>query len=178
MRQTGTPIWIGEFGPVYTGNPARDEGRYRLLSDQLEIYREQGASWSLWTYKDIGLQGLVYASGDSPYVRRIAPVLEKKARLGVDAWGSLDTGVRHILDPIEETFAEEYPDYEPFPWGQRSWVHTLVRHVLLAEPMVKDFGRCFSGVTPDEAEELAGSFAFEECARRDRLADLLRDATS
>ena len=176
MRQTGTPIWIGEFGPVYTGNPARDEGRYRLLADQLEIYREHGASWSLWTYKDIGLQGLVYASGDSPYVRRIAPVLEKKARLGVDAWGSLDTGVRHILDPIEETFAEEFPDFEPFPWGQRSWVHTLVRHVLLAEPMVRDFGDCFTGVSPEEAEELAGSFAFEECARRDRLADLLHDA--
>jgi hypothetical protein len=176
MRQTGTPIWIGEFGPVYTGNPARDESRYRLLADQLEIYREHGASWSLWTYKDIGLQGLVYASGDSPYVRRIAPVLEKKARLGVDAWGSLDTGVRHILDPIEETFAEEFPDFEPFPWGQRSWVHTLVRHVLLAEPMVRDFGACFAGVSPAEAEELADSFAFEECARRDRLADLLRDA--
>ncbi|HEU5107995.1 MAG TPA: cellulase family glycosylhydrolase [Micromonosporaceae bacterium] len=176
MRQTGTPIWIGEFGPVYTGNPARDEGRYRLLADQLEIYREHQASWSLWTYKDIGLQGLVYASGDSPYVRRIAPVLEKKARLGVDAWGSLDTGVRHILDPIEETFAAEFPDFEPFPWGQRSWVHTLVRHVLLAEPLVKDFGRCFNGVTPQEAEELADSFGFTECARRDRLADLLRDA--
>jgi hypothetical protein len=176
MRQTGTPVWIGEFGPVYTGNPARDEGRYRLLADQLEIYREHEASWSLWTYKDIGLQGLVYASGDSPYIRRIAPVLEKKARLGVDAWGSLDTGVRHILDPIEQTFADEFGDFEPFPWGQRSWVHTLVRHVLLAEPLVGEFGRCFAGVEPAEAEELAGSFAFEACARRDRLADLLAAA--
>jgi endoglucanase len=157
----------------YTGNPARDEGRYRLLADQLEIYREHGASWSLWTYKDIGLQGLVYASGDSPYIRRIAPVLEKKARLGADAWGSLDTGVRHILDPIEQTFAEEFGDFEPFPWGQRSWVHTLVRHVLLAEPLVAEFGRCFAGVDPEEAEELADSFAFEACARRERLADLL-----
>ena len=35
-RSTGTPIWIGEFGPIYTGDPARDEDRYRLLQDQLE----------------------------------------------------------------------------------------------------------------------------------------------
>ena len=61
MRETGTPIWVGEFGPVYTGD---DESRLQLLSDQLEIYERYGAGWSLWTYKDIGLQGLVYADPD------------------------------------------------------------------------------------------------------------------
>ena len=88
MRETGTPIWVGEFGPVYTGDPDRDEQRYRLLEDQLEIYRRHDASWALWTYKDIGLQGLVHADPGSAYLRRLAPVLEKKARLGVDSWGS------------------------------------------------------------------------------------------
>jgi hypothetical protein len=24
MRQTGTPVWIGEFGPIYAGDPERD----------------------------------------------------------------------------------------------------------------------------------------------------------
>ena len=38
MRETGTPIWVGEFGPVYTGEPERDEQRYQILSDQLDIY--------------------------------------------------------------------------------------------------------------------------------------------
>jgi len=27
MRHTGTPIWIGEFGPIYTGEPERDASR-------------------------------------------------------------------------------------------------------------------------------------------------------
>src|SRR4051812_7552046 len=53
MRRTGTPIWIGEFGPVYTGDPEPDDQRYRLLRDQLDIYRQHSAGWSLWTYKDI-----------------------------------------------------------------------------------------------------------------------------
>ncbi len=44
MRQTGTPVWVGEFGPVYTGDRAQDEMRYALLRDQLQIYREHGAS--------------------------------------------------------------------------------------------------------------------------------------
>ena len=44
MRRTGTPIWIGEFGPIYTGDPERDADCYRLLRDQLEIYRDHGTS--------------------------------------------------------------------------------------------------------------------------------------
>jgi hypothetical protein len=174
MRRTDTPIWIGEFGPVYTGDPERDEHRYRLLEDQLAIYGEHDASWALWTYKDIGLQGVVHAAADSSYVRRIRPVLEKKARLGVDSWGSTDAGVRHILDPIEATFAEEFPDYDPFPWGSQRWIHLIVRHILLAEPMVADFGRCFEGLSPDEAEALADSFRLDRCVQRRRLVEILR----
>ena len=173
MRRTGTPIWIGEFGPVYTGDTSRDVQRYQLLRDQLEIYQEHGASWSLWTYKDIGLQGLVQVAPDSPYVERIRPVVEKKARLGVDAWGSVDSGVRHILEPIERTFAEEFPDFEPYPWGRQRWIQCLVRNILLAEPLVDDFGRCFEGLTPGEAEAIADSFAFERCAVREPLAEIL-----
>jgi aryl-phospho-beta-D-glucosidase BglC (GH1 family) len=174
MRRTGTPIWIGEFGPVFVGDAARDAERYQLLTDQLELYRQHGASWSLWTYKDIGLQGLAFMAPDAPYLQRIAPVLAKKARLGVDAWGSLDTGVRHLLEPIERTVRAEFPDFQPFPFGIRSWIDTLVRHILLAEPLVGDFARCFQGVTPPEAEALGDGFRFDRCRVREPLAQLLR----
>jgi aryl-phospho-beta-D-glucosidase BglC (GH1 family) len=176
MRRTGTPIWIGEFGPVYTGDPARDEQRYRLLQDQLDIYRRHGASWSLWTYKDIGLQGLVSAAPDSPYLSRIEGFLAKKARLGADSWGSVDTGIRHVMAPIEQLFAEEFPDFEPYPWNKQRWIQGLVRHVLLAEPLVDDFAACFEGVTPEQAEELAGSFALPQCVRREPLLEILSRA--
>ncbi len=176
MRRTGTPIWIGEFGPVYPGDERRNEMRFQVLRDQLEIYRTHEASWAIWTYKDIGLQGLVYAAPNSPYLRRIAPVVEKKARLGVDAWSSTDHDIRDILDPIEATFRREFPGFDPFPFGPRSWVHGLVRHILLAEPMVKDFGRCFEGVAGDEIDALADSFRFQSCLTRGRLVEILRAA--
>ena len=172
MRQTGTPIWIGEFGPVYPGDARRDAMRLQVLADQLEIYRRHDAGWALWTYKDIGLQGLVHAAPDSPYVRRIAPVIEKKARLGVDAWGSTDEGVRDILAPIEATFRREFPAFDPFPFGQRSWIHGLVRHILLAEPLLEDFARCFEDVGDDEVIALADSFRFERCRPRQRLVEI------
>jgi aryl-phospho-beta-D-glucosidase BglC (GH1 family) len=174
MRSTGTPIWIGEFGPVFTGDPERDEQRYQLLSDQLDIYQEHAAGWSVWAYKDIGGQGLVYAAPDSPWRQRIAPVTAKKARLGVDSWGSLDTGVRNIMGPLEETFAAEYPAFDPFPFGRDNWLQTLVRGIVLAEPMAADFGQCFADVTRGETiEELADSFSRENCVVRERLAQVL-----
>lgn len=178
MRETGTPIWVGEFGPVYTGDPERDAQRSQLLEDQLEIYRRHEASWALWTYKDIGLQGLVHADPDSPYVRRIAPVLEKKARLGVDSWGSTDEGVRHILEPVEELFRTEFPDFQPYPWGARRWIHGHIRHVMLAEAMVDEFARAFEGVSPDEAERLADAFSFDAVRVREPLAAILGRATT
>jgi endoglucanase len=104
-------------------------------------------------------------------------VTDKKARLGVDHWGSLDTGIRHIMTPVEETFAREYPGFDPFPFGPRSWVMTLVRNILLAEPMLDDFGRCFADVTRGETVwELADSFRLENCVVRDRLAEVLAAA--
>jgi aryl-phospho-beta-D-glucosidase BglC (GH1 family) len=176
MRETGTPIWVGEFGPVYTGDPECDEQRYRLLQDQLEIYDRHGASWALWTYKDIGLQGLVCADSESAYMRRIAPVLEKKARLGVDSWGSTDAGLRTILEPIEQLFAEEFPSFAPYPWGARRWIHGHIRHVMLAEAMVDEYAGAFAGVTPQEAGDLADAFALDNARIRPRLADIIRAA--
>ena len=176
MRETGTPIWVGEFGPVYTGDPERDGERYRLLEDQLEIYSRHDASWALWTYKDIGLQGVVHADPESAYIRRIAPILEKKARLGVDSWGSTDEGVRHILEPIEQLFQKEFPEFEPYPWGARRWIHGHIRHVMLAEAMVDEFAGVFAGVGPDEAERLADAFAFDAVRVREPLARILSRA--
>jgi aryl-phospho-beta-D-glucosidase BglC (GH1 family) len=174
MRRTNTPVWVGEFGPVYLGDPAKDAMRYQILLDQLEIFRKHNASWSIWTYKDIGLQGLVYADPASPYLQRIKPVLEKKARLGVDAWGSKDAGVRHIMDPLKDTLRREFPNYNPFPFGMDNWANTLVRNILLAEALVDDFKACFQGLSAKAAPGLADSFQHSSCLRRERLLDILR----
>ncbi|HLU62890.1 MAG TPA: hypothetical protein VKY66_00035, partial [Protaetiibacter sp.] len=154
---------------------SQDVWRYQLLRDQLEIYREHGASWALWTYKDIGLQGLVYARPDSPYLQLVGDLVEKKGRLGIDSWGGSDAGVRDVIDPIHALFEREWPDYAPWPWGRQPHVAVLVRHILLAEPMAEEFAARFRGVTPDAARELARSFRFDACAERTGLTSLLAE---
>ena len=174
MRRTGTPIWIGEFGPVYSDDRSQDSWRYQLLTDQLEIYRDHGASWALWTYKDIGLQGLVHARPDSPYLELIGDTVARKKRLGVDSWGGSDAGVRGVLDPIDALFDREFPDFAPWPWGRQPHIAVLVRHILLAEPLAEQFADLFAGVDTARARALAASFRFDACAERTGLSDVLR----
>ncbi len=89
-------------------------------------------------------------------------------------WGSTDVGVRDILDPIEALLAREYPDFTPPPFGQQQWIHVLVRHIMLAEPMVDEFAALFAGVDADRAVELAGAFSFGNTVERHRLAAILK----
>jgi endoglucanase len=176
MLQHDVPVWVGEFGPVYPPNdPGSHAMRRELLRDQLEIYARHGASWAIWTYKDIGLQGVVYAAPDSPWVERIRPIIEKKARLGVDAWGGTDAKIRHVMEPLERLFAEEYPHHDPFPFGTQREIELLVRNILLAEPMLKEYGELFRGMNEEQIDEMMRSFRFENCVRREELASILAE---
>jgi endoglucanase len=174
MLEYDIPIWVGEFGPVYTGDPAADSMRYQVLEDQLEIYREYNASWAIWTYKDIGLQGVVYAAPDSAWLERVRPIVEKKKRLGTDAWGTTAAGIRQILDPIDALFRKEFPDYNPFPFGPQRHIAQLVRHILLSEPLLDEWALVFANSTAEDIKTLMSSFRYENCAHRNQLAETLR----
>lgn len=172
-RESNTPIWIGEFGPMYPGQGHGEEWRYQLLQDQLDIYSKYDAGWALWTYKDIGLQGLAYTSPSSEYMRLIEPVLDQKGRLGADSWGGSDVEIRSVLDPIDEVFANEFPSYDPYPWGIRQHVNVLVRHILLAEPIAEEYAKLLGALNEEQARSLARSFRFENCELRSPLASML-----
>ncbi|WVR08824.1 hypothetical protein IAU60_005882 [Kwoniella sp. DSM 27419] len=55
-----------------------NERRYNVLECQLDIYAKSKASWSIWLYKDIGFQGMVYVGEDTPYIKLLKPFLDKK----------------------------------------------------------------------------------------------------
>ena len=173
MLEFGVPIWVGEFGPLYRNEPEWDTARYQVLRDQLDIYRKHNASWAIWTYKDIGLQGVVYAAPDSPWLERVQPIVDKKKRLGTDAWGTTDAGIQHIVRPIEALFEQEFPNYDPFPFGPRRHIAQLVRHVLLSEALLDEWAERFRGVTAEDIDRLMRSFLFENCQQRTELAGLL-----
>lgn len=175
IREHGVACWIGEFGPVYTGDAASDAMRYRVLRDQLEIYQRYQAHWAIWTYKDLGLQGVVYAGADSPWQQHLRAFLDKKARLGIDSWGSTGSQIRHILQPLEETFAQEFPDYHPFPFGPRWMIERVIRAILLAEPLLPEFAGYFKGLSQQDIETLLSSFQFQNCTQHRELISILAE---
>src|SRR3954454_5060537 len=175
-RETGTPIYVGEFAPIYTGDPETDALRVRILEDQLERYRRHDAGFATWMYKDLGRQGLTYVRPDSPYGRRVAEFVAKKVRLGVDQGGGTGRECREIMEPVQELVAREAPGFDPYPWGRSDWVRTLVLNITLAQPLVQEYAELFRGLDDGELAALADSFAFANCAIRETLRDQMQNS--
>jgi hypothetical protein len=172
-RSTGTPLYVGEFGPIYTGDEAVDGPRRQILADQLEIYRHYGAGWAIWVYKDLGRQGLVNAKPESPYRRRFDPFVAKKNRLGADHWGSRGEGQVEVTQPVQDLLAAEFPHFHPYPWGREDWARTLLLNILFAQPLVDEYAELLKGLDDSELVALAESFSFANCAVRSTLRDAL-----
>lgn len=186
-KKHNVPLWNGEFGPVYAdpiveGDNAQtiNEARFGVLKEQLSIYANSKTSWSIWVYKDIGYQGMVYLSRDSPYMRLVAPFIAKKQRLGVDFWGVVDkSGVADTYEPFLDDLKEMVPAHlhnamYPNTWSFDRQFERVIRECLLSEYLGKEFAELFTGKTYEELDELAASFRFENCVLRDGLNDILR----
>ena len=96
----------------------------------------------------------------------------------VYTYRAIPGGFQILADGVlchHQPFQAGVPGFQPYPWGARDYIKTMVRNILLAEPLVDEFARCFAGVTPDEAAELAGCFAFDRCDRRAELIGALRE---
>ncbi len=57
--------------------------------------------------------------------------------------------------------------------GAKRHINQLVRHMLLAEPLVEEFGALFKRVTEQEIDALMQSFQFKNCVQRTELAQVL-----
>lgn len=172
-REHGVPVWVGEFGPVYGAGQERDAQRRRLLADQLDIYEAAGAGWSVWTYKDIGVQGLVTVPPDSSYLARTAAVRAKKKAVAADHWGMTPDSMRDVLGPLLARFSGEFPRYDPYPWGARKYAEQLVLNICFAEPLSDEFAACFAYASDDELVALGACFAFDDCVQNKELCEVV-----
>lgn len=123
---------------------------------------------------------MVYVSKSTPYMELFKDFLLRKHRLAVDAWGKDDQYVKHIYEPIVAHIKEEIPDeskrklYPPI-WSLEERVTRICRTMLVAEFLVKEWAEKFRGCDEARLEELARSFRFEYCEKREGLNKVLRD---
>ena len=106
-------------------------------------------------------------------------MLDKKVRLGVESWGASTAGSATSSTPIERLFDQEYPDFDPYPFGRADWIATLVRSIVLAEPMLDDVARLVRSLdSDDEVVALANSFRFDQCNIRTSLQEVIAEAAA
>ncbi|EGV61509.1 endo-1,4-beta-glucanase [Yamadazyma tenuis] len=194
MKQHGIPVWNGEFGPVYASSfrgdvdpEATNRVRYQVLKDQLEVYKHgdpsgdgSAISWSIWLYKDIGLQGLTYVSEDSKWFEVFGKWLQKKKKLGLDAWGNdIDPEYQKLYTRLGEHIKANVPEkyhrvmYPPI-MDIDGYVNRVTREMLFSQYCQHEYADLFVGMDFDELDELAASFKLENCARRWELEEVLR----
>jgi hypothetical protein len=77
------------------------------------------------------------------------------------------------MEPIEVLFAKEFPEYDPYPAGQKREIALLVRNILIAGALVPEYCNLFKGLSDEELISIAQSFRFENYIKRQRLEDIL-----
>jgi len=182
--ERGLTCYVGEFGALYDAPfdapSSKDLARLRALEAQIALFNKLGAHWTLWTYKDIGVQGVRVIDPNSAYYRRIKPFLELKKRLGVEKWtargrGPLAKGIRALLQEMEEEVVHLLQDYA---LAKRQLEEALLLSALyghIAGALNPFLARLFAGLSPSEIyEEVKEGVRFSRTKERTVLAEVLR----
>jgi endoglucanase len=173
VRERESPLFVGEFGPVDEGDETLFASRMELPRDQLRMYSEHGATWTFWTYKDVGVSGLVRVGPESAWIRRLGAAITKKRRLAGDIWGTRPELAREVQGTFADLLDSEFPEDRWKPWGTAARAWQLVGQKLIGELIVEDFVSCFAGLTDAELDALADSWLFDNCNPKAELAAVL-----
>lgn len=107
--------------------------------------------------------------------------LAKKHKLAIDSWGGDDTHVRQIYMPMVHLIEENVTNKKnlemyPYPvWNLKKRVERMSRAILLGEIFALEWADHFRGKSLEELDELAQSFKFENCLKRDGLNKVLTE---
>jgi aryl-phospho-beta-D-glucosidase BglC (GH1 family) len=183
MYDFGTPIWNGEFGPVYAirgldqDPDTVNKARVSVLDAQLDIYDKYKIHWAIWLYKDIGFQGMIHTDPNSKYMKTIAKWLDRKRQLQLDAWGrypskEVEDLIFPLADYIDKVCPTSSKSYPP-NWTTERRMTRLINQIWMSACTSDEFAELFKDMDYDELEECAKSFAFENCVQRDYLNAVL-----
>lgn len=175
-QQHNVPLWVGEFGAAYNGPAAEVPDRLRALDDQLAVYNELGAHWTMWTYKDIHVMGWVQLDPQSEYIRLIRPVLQAKQTLATDFWMGwiaptpAKQKVHELAQLVEATLEDEAIDTN----ANRTYLAQAALSGYTAGLMQGTYARLFQGMQAQDIERVTRSFALENCIPHAALVEIVK----
>jgi endoglucanase len=174
-QQHDVPLWVGEFGSVYNGPPDENPDRLRALDDQIGIFERNGAHWTTWNYKDVGVMGMLTLDPASPYMARISDLLKKKRALGTDDWMKwlpptpVKDATAHLAGEILQAVGDSQIDPR---LNARCVTQTLLCFYTgtLMQPL---YAGLFKGLSENELDHMLSSFSAKQCVTNRGLVDVL-----
>lgn len=175
--QYSVPLYCGEFGVNLDVTPGERPDRLRGVDDQIAVFEELGISWATVNYKDIGayfsLVPWIGIDPQSPYMRRIDPVLKIKAALRADTWFDPLAGA----SPADKAFHELAFSLSGLAGRAGSATNEDLKRLLDGLPgriaqsahehlerlLLTPFARAFKGMTESQLDEALASFRREQC---------------
>jgi endoglucanase len=176
-RQYGVPLWVGEFGPNLQGPRREARDRVRAIDDQIAVFEQGGAHWTIWTYKDVGMMGVVSPDPRSEYMRLVKPILAAKARLALETWSlpvkARQNEIRQAADRLADRIRRAVPDRGILPLDNHTHLAQAALGVYAARLLQPVFVRLFKGKSEVQIDRILESFALKNCLPREDLIEVL-----
>ena len=145
-----------------------------MVDDLIDVMEERGHHCTIWTYKDIGVMGPIYAAPESEWMRRIGPILKVYRELRCDAWyldgGEVDDLLTRVAGVSKRVTGDGGLDEDRLLGRLRH----LVRAVALPEQLLPLFAERFRDMDEEEIDRMMQSFSLDRCQERTPLVDVLR----
>jgi hypothetical protein len=122
---------------------------------------------------------MVFADPKSKYMRTIESWLAKKRKLNLDAWGrypsqEVEAALGPLIAFIDANAPEATKTY-PTVWNTDRHINRTVLQTFVAQSFNMEFARLFEGMSLEELDECAKSFAFENCVQRKGLNKIMSE---
>jgi len=175
-RKHQVPLWVGEFGAAYNGPSYEIPDRLRALDDQLAVFNEHEAHWTMWTYKDIHVMGWVQPAPGSDYLRLIRPILDAKQKLATDFWMGwiAPTAVKQKVYELAQMIEAVLEDENIQPDANRTFLAQAALSGYAAGLMQPAYARLFTGMTQPELQKVLQSFEFQACIPHQALVEIIQ----
>ena len=123
--------------------------------------------------------GMLHLSPESPWMKLLKPILDKKRELAVDSWAYDDVHLQEgLFGPLHKWLETNIPveHSKKYPWQWRMHMHVFraIRGITLAEYLIPVWAEYFRDLTFEQLDELAASWKFENCLGRKRLNQVLK----
>lgn len=170
------PLWVGEFGSVYNGNPEEVPDRLRAMDDQIGIFERHGAHWTTWTYKDVGVMGLVVLDPESEYRKRVGDFINKKVLLGTDDWMAWmpTTPVKAATAKLAQDIYESIGD----AGIDRNYSQTCFSAAVLCfytgSLMQRTYCNLFKDLSETQIDQTLSSFSLKKCKVDEKLTEIVK----